>query len=75
MKPLSQKIQDTVVFVTDSIEAHPFIKGGIPALAAGGLGFIDHLEQWLRFGSVCFGFLIGGITLYLSIRKLIREHK
>jgi hypothetical protein len=74
MKPFLQKVEDSLKFVTDSLEAHPFLKGGIPAIAGAGISFIDELEAWLRLGSLIFGFLIGAITLYLTIRKALREH-
>lgn len=75
MKALSQKVQDTIVFVTDSIEAHPFIKGALPAAAGVGISFLDQLEQWLRLGSLIVGFCIGALALYLKVRKVIKEHK
>ena len=75
MKLISQKIQEFISFTTTSIEAHPFLKGGVPAIAGGAISFIDHLETWLRLGSFITGFCIGILTLYLTIRKVIKEHK
>jgi hypothetical protein len=62
-----EKIENTL--------SHPGIGAGVPIAGAGIAEFCNNMIPFLSFASLSIGVLVGCISLYLNVKRLLRKRK
>ena len=75
LKDLSTKGQDTMNFIIDTLQQHPYTKGVIPAATSIGVSFVDVLETGLRIVAILFAIVASALTGYAQWIKIKKEKK
>jgi len=72
-KTMSYSIKSFVSDTLQSLGHHPVLKGAIPAAAGAGLTLLEEVEIWFRVSGAGVGLIIGCLTLYVQIKRLLKK--
>jgi len=73
MKTVTNKIQDSLIQFTDTLSQQPILKGVVPGSLGVAVHYIDHVDLWIRRGTLYMGFIVMGITLAVKLYDLYKK--
>ena len=72
-KTMSDSIKGFVSDTLQSLGQNPVLKGAVPAAAGAGLTMLQEIEILIRISGAAVGLIIGCLTLYVQIKKLLKK--